>query len=348
MTHNGDTRLRPRAQALLDAATHAGEFQPHLVRPYVVKGWLDQSAISVIYGPSNVGKSFLALDIAYHVAKELTWHGARVTGGNVLYVAAEGGASFENRVAALDGPRFWVIKTPLSLYGKQSDALPLVEMVEHLSKLHGGFNLVVFDTLARVMGGGDENTAPDIANLVANLDAIRTRTEAHIMLVHHSGKDLARGARGHSSLRAAIDTEIVLSRDDDSGVVSALLDKQRDGATGTEFHYSLRAVVLGKDQDGDPVTTCIVQADEPPEAERAELKGPARMARDMLDNLLSESGDRGAVLVEEWRKKCLDLDGLSKSPEREARRKAFGRAMKVLMSRGDIQVAGDFVERSRQ
>lgn len=348
MSQNNETGLRPRAQALLDNATYAGEFQPHLVRPYVVKGWLDQSAISVIYGPSNVGKSFLALDIAHHVAKDTSWHGSRVTGGNVLYIAAEGGASFDNRVAALDEPQFWVIKSQISLFGKQSDAIPLVEMVEHLSTLHGGFNLIVFDTLARVMGGGDENTAPDIANLVANLDAIRAKTEAHVMLVHHSGKDLARGARGHSSLRAAIDTEIVLSRDEDSGVISALLDKQRDGATGKAFHYSLKSVPLGEDQDGDPVTTCIVQPDVLPEAARAELKGPPKVVWDKLDELLRCAGDRKAILVDDWREACLDLDCLSKSSEREARRKAFGRAMKALLNRGDIRTAGDFVERSEQ
>lgn len=71
------------------------------------------------------------------------------------------------------------------------------------------------------------------------------------MLVRHSGKNLAGGACGHSSLRAAIDTEIVLSRDDETGVVTAFFDKQRDGPTGRAFHYSLRAAELGKDQDGD-------------------------------------------------------------------------------------------------
>ena len=151
-------------------------------------------------------------------------------------------------MAALNDSQFWVIKAPVLLFGKQCDAFPLAEMIEHLTQLHGVFNLIVLDTLARVLSGGDENSGPDIASLVANLDAVRSRSNAHVMLVHLSGKDLARRARGHSSLRAAIDTEIVLSCDDDTGVITALLDKQRDGPTGRKFHYSLRTVELGKDQ----------------------------------------------------------------------------------------------------
>ncbi|EEW57677.1 regulatory prophage protein [Ruegeria sp. TrichCH4B] len=113
-------------------------------------------------------------------------------------------------VSALDDPEFWVIAAPVTFAGKASDAGSMVEMVQHLASQTGRFDLIVVDTLSRVMGDGDENTAPDIADLVKNLDVLRRRTGSNIMLIHHSGKDIARGARGHSSLRAAVDTEIEL------------------------------------------------------------------------------------------------------------------------------------------
>lgn len=78
------------------------------------------------------------------------------------------------------------------------------------------------------------------------------------MLIHHSGKDSGRGARGHSALRGAIDTEIRLTRDDDSGVITADLTKQRDGPTGISFRCKLARVHLGYDSDGDAVASRTV------------------------------------------------------------------------------------------
>lgn len=109
--------LKPRAQELLTHVTHAGHITPQLDQSYLVKGWLARGAVSMLYGPSNTGKSFLALDIAYHVAKGVPWGGRRVRQGNVLYVAAEGGSGFNNRVAALTDPAFWVLNRPFTLAG---------------------------------------------------------------------------------------------------------------------------------------------------------------------------------------------------------------------------------------
>jgi RecA-family ATPase len=72
--------------------------------------------------------------------------------------------------------------------------------------------LVVIDTLARAMAGGNENASEDMGAFVRNVDRVRSATSAHTMIVHHSGKNKAAGARGHSSLRAATDTEIEIDQ----------------------------------------------------------------------------------------------------------------------------------------
>ncbi len=98
------TPLRPKlsqtAQRLLDSVRFAGEAQPVLDHDYVVKGWLNRDSVSVVYGEANVGKSFWALDLAHHVQQGRAWAGYRVTAGPVLYIAAEGGTLFTNRLAA--------------------------------------------------------------------------------------------------------------------------------------------------------------------------------------------------------------------------------------------------------
>ncbi len=346
--------LKPKAKALLAAAIWSAEFEPSLNRDYLIKGWLDKGTLAVIFGPSNVGKSFLALDIAHHISKGLSWGERRVNKGNVLYIAAEGGASFPNRVSALDNPEFWVITMPVTFAGKASDATPMVEMVQHLATQVGHFDLIVVDTLSRVMGEGDENTAPDIADLIRNLDVLRQGTGSNVMLVHHTGKDIARGARGHSSLRAAIDTEIELSRDE-SGVITAEITKQRDGPTGVKFDYTLKQIELGKDQDGDPVTTCLVNPAESVGAERVALSGPASVLIGRLEWLIECDGlvidkphypSSACVNQSEWMEACIATGELSASPKRETQRRIFNRNVEVLKNKKLVIIRDNLVWRA--
>lgn len=347
-------QLKPRAKALMAGMVWAGDVQPQLDRPYVVKGWLDKGGVSVLYGPSNAGKSFLGIDIAHHVSKGMTWGGRRTIKGRVLYVAAEGGGSFANRIAALDQPEFWTFVAPMTLTGRDGMAGPLAEVVQHLAATAGEpFSLIIFDTLARVMGGLDENTAPDIAQLVAGLDLIRRATGAHVMLIHHTGKDAARGARGHSSLRAAIDTEIELTRDE-VGQITAEVTKQRDGPTGYRFAYTLRQVELGLDQDGDPVTSCLVEPVEAAQAAHAGVSGSGRVALDLLDKAIADAGEiyrkpqypsgRG-VALDRWREACLSSGELSPSDNRASQRKAFTRAREELEAAHLVVVRDEIVWR---
>jgi len=343
--------LKPKTKELLAAATWAGDYEPSLDRDYLVKGWLDKGTLTVVFGPSNVGKSFFALNLAHHISKGETWGNRRVNKGNVLYIAAEGGSSFPNRVSALDDPEFWVIAAPVTFAGKASDAASMVEMVQHLASQTGRFDLIVVDTLSRVMGDGDENTAPDIADLIKNLDALRRGTGSNIMLIHHTGKDVARGARGHSSLRAAVDTEIELTRDE-LGMITAEVTKQRDGPTGYKFDYSLRQIELGRDQDGDPVTTCLVEPSNGTAAGRVKVSGPALFALNTLKATLQERGecrcnsvypDTPCVAYKDWMEECIALGRLSTSDKRETHRRVFNRELETLKRCDLIYICDDFV-----
>ncbi|WP_372922986.1 AAA family ATPase [Roseovarius sp.] len=251
-------RLSAVAEKFLSRVEFAHEVKPVIERDYCIKGWIDRGAMSVVYGEANVGKSFWAIDVAKHIHQGLPWNGARVRAGNVLYLAAEGGAMFDNRLSAAKA-RFMVTKGAVTLAGRNSEAKPIGEVLDHLARVQDApFALVVIDTLARVMGGADENAAPDVSSLIRSAEMIRDETGAHVMFVHHCGKDVARGARGHSSLRAAVDTEIELTQCDD-GTRLARTTKQRDMPGGLEQSFTLEQVDLGRDSDGDAVTSCIVK-----------------------------------------------------------------------------------------
>lgn len=265
---------------------------------YIVKGVIDSGTMSVIYGPSNSGKTFFAMDLAYHLAAGLQWRQHRVKQACVLYLAAEGGRGVLNRVSAIkkefgvQSIPFAVKRAGLDLLNKEADLETIFNLAQEVKAKSPELPLVIFiDTLSRVMAGGDENSAADMTQLIRNIDAIRELTGAHIVLVHHTGKDTARGARGHSSLRAATDTEIEVQSED--GARAAMVTKQRDHAGGEVYAFQLKSINLGTDQDGDDVTSCVVEATDSDEYKAAKkaAKGVGvnqRIIMETFDQMLGE------------------------------------------------------------
>lgn len=252
---------------------------PMLRSSYMIKNWLGKNQMSVVYGPSNVGKSFFTLDMSFCIAAGINWQGAKVRGGPVLYLATEGGNAFQSRVVALrkeygvDDVPLAVRPSPIDLLRPEADLAALIELCKSIEADKGEpIAMIVVDTLSRAMAGGDENGPTDMTSFIANLDALRDVTGAHIMIVHHSGKDTAKGARGHSSLRAATDTEIELQVE--QGIRTATATKQRDLEPQEPIVFSLKVHELGKDEDGDPVTTCTIQPADAEELADMQQKRP--------------------------------------------------------------------------
>lgn len=269
-----------RAAVLLHAVRPLSSVKPNTSGRYLVKGLLDRGALSAVYGAPNVGKTFFALDLALHVTAGESFFGRKVMqeAGPAIYVIAEGHAAFGNRVEAIRranpglaqrSGRMAVLPVALNLC-KGEDAALLCDLVEERAEAAPA--LIVIDTLARSLGAGDENSGTDMSALVASAALLQDRTGAHVMLVHHTGKDAGRGMRGHSALHAALDTEIELSRPDPAGrVVSAVARKQRDLEVGEPFYFTLRRVQIGTDEDGDPVTSAVIEEAAAPETSRGAL-----------------------------------------------------------------------------
>jgi hypothetical protein len=137
---------------------------------------------------------------------------------------------------------------PIDLRHPKADLKPLIETARRL-----GAEFIVIDTLSRALAGGEENSSVDMGALVNHLDEIRKGTRAHVMVIHHTGKNLARGARGHSLLRAATDTEIEVAE----GRIS--VTKQRDLDKDYQAAFELETIELKRDAEGDPVTSCTVR-----------------------------------------------------------------------------------------
>lgn len=323
---------------------------PNLDAADFIEGLLIDEAMSVIYGPSNCGKTFFATDLALHVATGRPWRGKEIEPGGVIYCALEGSHGISNRVAAfkqannLQGCEvpFAIIPVALNLLDPDADTSRVIEAVAIASATMGiPVKWIIMDTLSRALAGGNENSPEDMGALVANGDRIRQACKAHLSWIHHSGKDQAAGARGHSLLRAATDTEIEITRPDTSAPSVATVTKQRELEIEGRFVFKLATVELGTNRRGKPVTSCVVEPLDESQAATQQIKlAPgARAALQALEEALAEAGRPSGqaavpagthvVPVDLWRHRFYARSTLE---NQEAKKKAFQRGSKDLLA----------------
>lgn len=243
---------------------------------WIIKGLLPRASLGVMYGDSGAGKTFVALDQAMAVALGREWRGAKVKQGNVAYIAAEGATGLQDRLVAYcrqhevkraEVPLRILAAAPDMMDNKKDSKHGVLALGRALKAL-GPLSVIYVDTYARVMGAGNENEAKDTNTVVANCHLLHQLTGAIVMLIHHSGKDSAKGARGSGALRAAADVEYSVTKAGSRRTIK--VTKMKDGEDGREYHFKLADVTVGMDEDGDARTSCVVEhlADGPTVAEQ--------------------------------------------------------------------------------
>lgn len=265
------------------------DIKPALDRPYLIDDLMDSAAMIVTYGDSNAGKTYVVLDQCFHIAAGREWNGHKVQQGLVVYVAAEGGTGFFKRVEAfkrhykVDNLPFALVPCSIDMHGAPADTKKLIQLIKQ-EEQHFGQKcvMIVVDTLARAMGAGDENTTVDMGKFVLHADALRAATGAAVNIIHHTGKDKAKGARGSSALRAATDTEIEIRPGEFENM------KQRDMPLLKPLTFELQGVKIGERADGKAVTACVVQWSAIDEF-NVNLTPGAQAMLDILDGLISEA-----------------------------------------------------------
>lgn len=264
----------PAAEDLRFRVVPAGEFAQGKAPGWIIKGVIPRAELVVLFGESGAGKSFVALDMAAAIARGIEWRGHRTKPGRVVYIAAEGGGGFRNRLRAyelhnkvgLDGLPFGIIHAAPNFLQK-ADALDVTKAIMAAGKA----DVVIVDTFAQVMPGANENAAEDMGKALAHCRGISHKTGAVVVLVHHAGKDPTKGARGWSGLRAAADAEIEVLR---VGVGRMLrISKQKDGDDSLEWGFDLVKVPIGMDEDGDVVDSCVVSPTDVPITGRVGSQG---------------------------------------------------------------------------
>ncbi|QNK00731.1 AAA family ATPase [Dyella telluris] len=218
------------------------EFKP---TDWLIDGWLVKDTLAGLVAPSGACKSFLAIDWACRVATGSLWFGRNVKQGAVFYLAGEGRTGLRKRIAA------WERHNGISIEGAPlflADSLPIlcedyahvgiINSIEDIAEsifFDSGCDpeLIVIDTVARAMGGANENSSEDMGRLIRACDSLRTRWGATVLTVHHTGHDpnnQERG-RGSSAYKAALDSEMVIKPGDPDFTLKAT--KAKDWAEPT-------------------------------------------------------------------------------------------------------------------
>lgn len=243
----------PARFPVIDADVFANGADPE----WIVEDVLPEGEMAMIYGESTAGKSFFIFDMVAAVALGIPWRGKEVKQGRVVYIAAEGAQGFRKRLRAYMQQNtvsfeknLAIIDTPPNFM--KSDSTELAKNIIDAGKT----SVIVIDTLAQTTPGADENSS-DMNKALAKCKALHKSTGALVILIHHAGKDAAKGARGWSGIKAAMDAEIEITRKNEDRF--ARVTKLKDGEDGALFPFKLLPVVVGETKKGKEITSCVVQ-----------------------------------------------------------------------------------------
>ena len=224
---------------------------------YLVKGVIPSGGLTVVWGPPKCGKSFWTFDLMMHVARGMPYRERRVQQGAVVYVSLEGGNGFHRRIEAykqqhdvIDAP-FYLITDRTELV--RDNEVLIAAIKEQMLETPA---VVVIDTLNRSLAGS-ESSDEDMAGYIKAADAIREAFDCALVIIHHCGVDGTR-PRGHTSLTGAVDAQIAVSRDEATDDVISQVEWMKDGTEGDIIASRLQIAELGSDEDGEPITSCVI------------------------------------------------------------------------------------------
>lgn len=223
-----------------------------------VRGVLPAVGLAALYGASASGKSFLAFDMAAAIAEGKPWFDCRVIAAPVVYCALEGEAGFKLRAQAWEVSRGRSLPDDLHMM-LQPFNLTEPQDVYDLAAVVPAGAVVILDTLNRAAPMADENSSRDMGEILQAAKTLQAAIGGLVLLVHHTGKNAAAGLRGHSSLFAAMDAAVEVTRDGDRR--EWRVAKSKDGQDGGAYPFKLNLEVLGTEPTGESITSCVVLRD---------------------------------------------------------------------------------------
>lgn len=266
----------PRHPAHVSLAWHQAS-PADLSKRWTVKNVLPENGTAILASEWGFGKTYVALELARCLMLGDHFAGQRVkrTGG-VLWLAAEGEGELEPRLDAMRAenlipagrplPFTWTSSFPMLLEDKaEPRLLAIVEAARAEMGERFGVNLaaIILDTMSAGAGFKDENDAAECQRAMNVLRNLGRAGGCLALAIDHYGKSAESGVRGSSAKEGFADATLVLNgtRDLKTNEVrdrSLVKRKVRGGVQGVLAAFEIKGVHLGIDEDGDPVTSAVV------------------------------------------------------------------------------------------
>jgi hypothetical protein len=344
--------------------------------------WLIDSIIPkrsfvALYAPPASYKSFISLDLAEAIATGRDWMGYRIPKkGAVLYICGEGHGGMGARVKACkiqnkspDGANLYIIRAQLNLRSSPEDFAELVNAINALiAEIDEPLEIIILDTLMRMSGGGfNENSSEDMGAFITQAGKLQELYECALMVIHHSGKDVTKGLRGHSSLLGAVDTELEIQRQDsvinssDASVIgNAILtvSKQKDGADSIQIGIEVISIEIGMSDLGfETITSLAIRQNQDIASStskgsknNAGSGGNQRIEMDSLMKVIKSKASyrevdgtsRYGVSLDDWRAEFWSMKGCTED-DKLSFRKAWVRARERLVATNKIVIGSNWV-----
>lgn len=207
----------------------ATALQPQPEISWIVRDHLGSRWLCIWFGEPGSKKTWILLDQAVTVAMGEDWLGFQSYRTKVLFVDEESG---EERLLRRLGDAMRAHNAPpdipihyTSLAGfnltEESGAAKLERAIAAVQP-----GLVIFDALADLMLGGDENLVKDTQPILFRLRRIAERQNCAIEIIHHVNK--SGEYRGSTALKGAVDCMIAIESRPDSNLITFRAEKARD------------------------------------------------------------------------------------------------------------------------
>jgi len=243
---------------------------------WIIKNWVPDFGVTMVYGESGSGKTFITLDMACHIAAGLDWHGHRTKSGIVIYMAGEGNYGLRQRVAAwckshgIDSLDNLLISNKAIDMDSPAAAAQIINAVRELTTEDAA--MIFVDTVNNHMMG-DENSSQDTRNMLNAVQIVGRALNAGMCLNHHVGvaAEAKHRARGSSAWKASLDSQILIAKKD--GIIEVNCTKMKDTEEPQPFFGKLQSVDLGWfDEDGDEIKGAVfaIENDAPDQKPKKE------------------------------------------------------------------------------
>ncbi|EHR6714692.1 AAA family ATPase [Vibrio parahaemolyticus] len=229
---------------------------------WLVKGLIPMNSMVGLVGASGSGKSFVVQELVHCISEGKPFLGKKTSQGACIVIAGEGAEGMKKRFRGVElANNIFTNKValiPHAVLITINEQAAMLENTIHAVQEDTGnkVKVIIVDTVNRSFEG-DENSPSDMGRFIQAWDRIRYKfPDMSVVFVHHTGKDQSKGARGHSSFKGALDTELMVVKGERKSSYELRNTKQKDAEEAPNVLVQLSSIELDICcDDGVPITT---------------------------------------------------------------------------------------------